>query len=89
VKLIDFGSTSRIPELGKKDSYFDRFNGTLHFASPEILKGNNYRGPEAEVWALGVLLYTLIYGENPFQEPQQILNPIVSFKNPELRKFYL
>ena len=66
IKIIDFGSTARIPEYGNKSKYFDRFNGTLHFASPEILTGQHYRGPEAEVWALGVLLYTIMYAENPF-----------------------
>ena len=26
-----------------------------------------YTGPELEVWALGITLYTLVYGENPFK----------------------
>ena len=77
VKLIDCGSTSRIPTV--VDQYFDRFNGTLHFASPEILRGNSYKGPEAEIWALGVLLYTIIYGENPFRNPEDILRGEMSF----------
>jgi serine/threonine protein kinase len=72
VKLIDFGSTSAIPPT--KDGWFDRFNGTLHFAAPEILKGSPYRGPEAEVWALGVLLYTILYSENPFSQPDAAIH---------------
>lgn len=70
VKLIDFGSTSTIPD--KKADYFTKFNGTAHFASPEIVKGLSYRGPEAEIWALGVVLHTIIYGENPFHSPDDI-----------------
>ena len=27
-----------------------------------------YEGPALEVWALGVTLYTLVYGENPFRD---------------------
>ncbi|KAI8918727.1 hypothetical protein BC831DRAFT_482662 [Entophlyctis helioformis] len=71
IKLIDFGSASCIPS--NPDKYFTKFNGTAHFASPEIANGNAYRGPEAEVWALGVLLYTIVFGENPFQNRTEII----------------
>uniref|UniRef100_A0A914RSE6 Protein kinase domain-containing protein n=1 Tax=Parascaris equorum TaxID=6256 RepID=A0A914RSE6_PAREQ len=30
-----------------------------------------YRGPELEMWSLGILLYTLVYFENPFRSPQE------------------
>ncbi|KAJ3326326.1 Kinesin-like protein kif22 [Boothiomyces sp. JEL0866] len=71
IKMIDFGSTSAIPT--RKEDYFQRYNGTPHFAAPEIVKGHRYRGPEAEIWALGVLLYTIVFGENPFQGSDDIL----------------
>ncbi|KAJ3278786.1 hypothetical protein HK104_002029, partial [Borealophlyctis nickersoniae] len=71
VKLVDFGSASTIPK--RTSEYFQKFNGTAHFASPEIASGNPYRGPEAEVWSLGVLLFTIIFGENPFQNREEIL----------------
>ncbi|KAJ8331458.1 hypothetical protein QVD99_001729 [Batrachochytrium dendrobatidis] len=77
IKLIDFGSASRIPQ--KVEDYFSKFNGTAHFASPEIARGNSYRGPEAEIWALGVLLYTIIFGENPFQNRAEIIKGTFSF----------
>ena len=48
VKLIDFGSASFIPK--KSQDYFKKFNGTAHFASPEVANGQSYRGPEAEIW---------------------------------------
>lgn len=79
VKLIDFGSCSRIPAEGDTEQYFDRFNGTLHFAAPEILQGQFYRGPEADVWALGVLLYTIIFGENPFPNPEDVVRRNIKF----------
>jgi serine/threonine protein kinase len=71
IKLIDFGSASQIPT--KRDFFFTRYNGTPHFASPEIANGSPYQGPQAEVWTLGVLLYTIIFGENPFQDKSDIL----------------
>jgi serine/threonine protein kinase len=48
IKLIDFGSASYIPK--REEDYFKRFNGTAHFASPEVAVGFAYRGPEAEIW---------------------------------------
>jgi serine/threonine protein kinase len=71
VKLIDFGSASYIPK--RPENYFTRFNGTTHFASPEIVKKKAYRGPEAEIWSLGVLLFTIVFGENPFQNKDEIM----------------
>jgi PAS domain-containing serine/threonine kinase len=61
-KLIDFGSAAYMA----KGKLFSTFCGTIEYASPEVLLGNPYRGPELEIWALGVTLYTLLYGENPF-----------------------
>eukprot|EP00835_Amoeboradix_gromovi_P002776 NODE_164_length_16443_cov_0.166544.p4 type:complete len:368 gc:universal NODE_164_length_16443_cov_0.166544:14459-13356(-) len=69
VKLIDFGSASFIPEDTK--NYFDRFLGTVDFASPEILKGCQYRGPEAEIWAMGVILYVLYSRNIPFKNVRE------------------
>ena len=43
----------------------------LQYASPEILTGTKYRGPEAEVWALGCCLYIMLSGEIPFINPHQ------------------
>ncbi|KAJ3057416.1 hypothetical protein HK097_007595 [Rhizophlyctis rosea] len=48
VKIVDFGSASYIPR--HPGEWFKKFNGTAHFASPEVAAGQPYRGPEAEVW---------------------------------------
>ncbi|XP_022255483.1 PAS domain-containing serine/threonine-protein kinase-like, partial [Limulus polyphemus] len=36
-----------------------------------------YRGPELEMWALGVTLYTLIFGENPFFDVEETIAGIL------------
>jgi protein-serine/threonine kinase len=44
------------------------------YAAPEVLAGQPYRGKEQDVWALGILLYTIIYKENPFYSIDEIMD---------------
>lgn len=69
VKLIDFGSAAFMAP----DRHFTTFCGTVEYCSPEVLQGNPYAGPELEMWALGVTLYTLIFGENPFFDVEETI----------------
>jgi protein-serine/threonine kinase len=46
----------------------------LDYAAPEVLAGQPYRGKEQDVWALGILLYTIIYKENPFYSIDEIMD---------------
>ncbi|KAJ8357425.1 hypothetical protein SKAU_G00202190 [Synaphobranchus kaupii] len=69
IRLIDFGSAA-VLESGK---LFYMFCGTLEYCSPEVLQGNPYEGPELEMWSLGVLLYTVLFSENPFCEVEETL----------------
>ncbi|KAI8609273.1 kinase-like domain-containing protein, partial [Chytriomyces sp. MP71] len=71
IKIIDFGSSAYIPK--QECDYFTQFNGTVYFASPEIAKNELYRGPEAEMWAMGVLLYVMVFGEYPFRHAAEII----------------
>ncbi|MCO5566138.1 hypothetical protein L7F22_019814 [Adiantum nelumboides] len=77
VKLIDFGSAV-ITDPRKPMPYFNRFFGTMTFASSEILQGKQYRAPHAEIWSLGVLLSILLSGECPFADPQAAIRGKIS-----------
>lgn len=46
----------------------------VDYAAPEVLQGKSYRGKEQDIWALGILLYTLVYKENPFYSIDEILD---------------
>jgi len=70
VKLIDFGSVAPIP----KDGWlYSTFYGTVEYCSPEVLNGNCYQGPELEMWTMGILLYVMIFNENPFYGVEETL----------------
>lgn len=62
VKLADFG----LSNLYHKNQVLETYCGSPLYASPEIVRGLPYQGPEVDCWALGVLLYALIYGSMPF-----------------------
>ena len=68
IKLIDFGSAG-YTKLGP----FDVFVGTIDYASPEVLRGEKYEGKPQDIWALGILLYTMLYKENPFYNVDEIM----------------
>lgn len=60
IRLIDFG-LSRIKP--KKLLIHERV-GTAFYMAPEVLNGNY--NEKADLWSLGVLLYTLVCGYMPF-----------------------
>ncbi|XP_038596060.1 NUAK family SNF1-like kinase 1 isoform X1 [Tachyglossus aculeatus] len=62
VKLADFGLSNKYSQ----DQMMETYCGSPLYASPEIVKGLPYQGPEVDCWALGVLLYALVYGNMPF-----------------------
>lgn len=68
IKLIDFGSASYT-----KQGPFDVFVGTIDYASPEVLRGEKYTGKPQDIWALGVLLYSILLKENPFYNVDEIM----------------
>ena len=63
IKLADFGLSNN----WSPNSLLYTFCGSPLYASPEIVNGYPYFGPEVDCWSLGVLLYTLVYGSMPFQ----------------------
>lgn len=69
IKVIDFGSAAFV-----KQGPFDVFVGTIDYAAPEVLSGKPYDGRPQDVWALGILLYTIVYKENPFYNVDEIMD---------------
>ncbi|XP_078679023.1 NUAK family SNF1-like kinase 1 [Branchiostoma floridae x Branchiostoma belcheri] len=62
VKIADFGLSNTYSH----DKLLKTFCGSPLYASPEIVNGKPYHGPEVDCWSLGVVLYALVYGTMPF-----------------------
>lgn len=91
VKLCDFGFTR---EYEGKSAHLQTFCGTICYSAPEMLKAEKYAGEKVDIWSLGIILYSLIAGQLPFDEDddqvtkQQILsdNPKYNDRFPEEAK---
>ncbi|KAG0343693.1 hypothetical protein BG004_005075, partial [Podila humilis] len=67
IKLIDFGFTRECESKKLLESYC----GSAAYTAPEIIMGKKYSGPEADIWSLGVILYTLLAGYLPFDDDNE------------------
>ena len=65
IKLADFGFTNKGKNLG---AYLQSFKGTEGYVAPEILALQPYKGPPADVYSLGVLLFNMHTGHSPCKE---------------------
>ncbi|XP_034936140.1 probable serine/threonine-protein kinase MARK-B [Chelonus insularis] len=52
--------------------------GSPAYISPDVLCGKPYLGKPSDMWALGVVLFTMLYGQFPFYDssPTQLFNKI-------------
>uniref|UniRef100_A0A8D0CIP5 Ribosomal protein S6 kinase n=1 Tax=Scleropages formosus TaxID=113540 RepID=A0A8D0CIP5_SCLFO len=69
IKIIDFGFARLKPpdnQLLKTPCF------TLHYAAPEVLKYDGY-DESCDLWSLGVILYTMLSGQVPFQSQEKSL----------------
>lgn len=65
VKIADWGmATFQTPYAQLETSC-----GSPHYASPEVIRGEPYNGEKADVWSVGVVLYALLVGRLPFDDP--------------------
>ncbi|XP_030640876.1 calcium/calmodulin-dependent protein kinase type IV [Chanos chanos] len=84
LKIADFGLSKIIDEQVTMRTVC----GTPGYCAPEILRGNAY-GPEVDMWSVGVILYILLCGFEPFFDPRgdqymysRILNCDYEFVSP-------
>lgn len=69
VKLIDFGLAAYYLQGNLKTSC-----GSSDYAAPELFTSSLYYGPPVDVWAMGVILFSMVAGEFPFEDIQATLD---------------
>lgn len=86
-KLIDLGLSFLI---GPGQSSNERV-GTIAYAAPELILSQPY-GKSVDVWSLGVIIYVLLSGQLPFEDPDQqeqirrILSQPINFDSPRWQR---
>ncbi|KAG2212580.1 hypothetical protein INT47_000556, partial [Mucor saturninus] len=64
LKICDFGFARQTD----KNQFLNTFCGSLAYSAPEVIQRQKYSGPATDVWSLGVILYTLLAGQLPFDD---------------------
>ena len=70
LKLVDFGLSTKYTD----DSLLDQPCGTVVYAAPEVLDGNDYHGMLADVWSSGIVLFGMASGYLPFCDQDDEVN---------------
>ncbi|KAK0563151.1 serine/threonine-protein kinase gin4 [Tilletia horrida] len=65
VKLADFGMAALQPS----EKMLETSCGSPHYASPEIVSGKSYVGSASDIWSCGIILFALLCGRLPFDDP--------------------
>jgi [calcium/calmodulin-dependent protein kinase] kinase len=67
-KFCDFGVSEKLKAPFEETDIISKTAGTFHFFPPECCDPNieTHSGRAADIWALGVTLFCLIFNELPF-----------------------
>nr|KYP72972.1 CBL-interacting serine/threonine-protein kinase 10 [Cajanus cajan] len=68
LKVSDFG-LSALAESKRQDGLLHTTCGTPAYVAPEVIKRKGYDGAKADIWSCGVVLFVLLAGYIPFQDP--------------------
>ncbi|KAL1832190.1 CBL-interacting serine/threonine-protein kinase 9-like isoform X1 [Daucus carota subsp. sativus] len=68
LKVSDFG-LSALSQQQREDGLLHTACGTPNYVAPEVLTDRGYDGTTADVWSCGVILFVLMAGYLPFDEP--------------------
>lgn len=64
IKIVDFG----LSNMYKNTEKLSTACGSPCYASPEMIKGEDYDPELTDVWSLGIVLYTSVLSKLPFED---------------------
>ena len=65
IKIVDFGLSNTY----KRQELLKTACGSPCYAAPEMISGKRYDGAKVDVWSCGVVLFALLCGYLPFEDP--------------------
>ena len=65
IKIVDFG----LSNLYKQDEMLKTACGSPCYAAPEMIAGKRYNGAQVDIWSCGVILFAMVNGYLPFEDP--------------------
>jgi len=81
VTVIDFGLCDTV----KIEQKSERFCGSVDYVAPEVLAKKSYSGFSADVFSLGVVLYTLLFAQFPFVVSERLSAIASGKKQPDVQ----
>jgi len=66
IKIVDFGLSNTY----KPQQLLKTACGSPCYAAPEMIAGKEYEGLGADIWSCGVILYAMVCGYLPFEDPK-------------------
>ncbi|KAK8514174.1 hypothetical protein V6N12_008889 [Hibiscus sabdariffa] len=71
LKVSDFG-LSALPQQVRDDGLLHTTCGTPNYVAPEVINNKGYNGAKADLWSCGVILFVLMAGYLPFEDPNLV-----------------
>lgn len=72
IKLVDFGLSNTYKKSNfsnNEDELLKTACGSPCYAAPEMIAGKKYEGLNVDVWSCGVILFAMVCGYLPFEDP--------------------
>ena len=65
IKIVDFGLSNTY----KPEELLQTACGSPCYAAPEMIAGKKYNGLKVDIWSAGVILFAMVCGYLPFEDP--------------------
>lgn len=76
IKIIDFGLSNYFDE----NKLLSTPCGSPCYASPEMIRGEDYNGADNDIWETGIILYAMLCGYLPFENNPNAKDNKILFK---------